>query len=283
MKRVLITGKNSYIGTNVERWLMKEPDKYLVETIGLRDPNWKVFDFSKFDVVLHVAGIAHIKETNKNKKLYYQVNRDLAYETALKAKIENVKQFIFISSMSVYGIDKGIINEKTELKPKTSYGISKYEAEALIMKLESQDFKISILRPPLIYGRKCKGNYAKISKIALKTLFFPNIKNYRSMLYIDNLSELVKIIISFEKKGFFHPQNIEYVQTFDLINSIAKYHGKKIYPISILNFFLKKVNSKLTNKVFGDLVYEKYLSSFNLNYTIVDFKNSIRFSESDYV
>ena len=56
MKKVLITGANSYIGTNVEQWLLKEPDKYHVETLDMKDPNWINFDFSKFDVVFHVAG-----------------------------------------------------------------------------------------------------------------------------------------------------------------------------------------------------------------------------------
>ncbi|PRY82681.1 NAD-dependent epimerase/dehydratase family protein [Alkalibacterium olivapovliticus] len=132
MKKVLITGKKSYIGTSVENWIMKEPDNYHVDTIDMRDGLWKEMDFSKYDVVFHVAGIAHIKETSKNQGLYYKVNRDLAYETAKKAKENGVNQFIFLSSMSVYGIDSGYITKFTPLRPKNAYGKSKVEAEKLI-------------------------------------------------------------------------------------------------------------------------------------------------------
>jgi UDP-glucose 4-epimerase len=118
MKRILITGKNSYIGTSVEKWLLKEPEKYSVDTIDMLNESWREHDFSKYDVVFHVAGIAHIKETKNNRNLYFKINRDLAYETALKAKQDGVKQFIFLSSMSVYGIEKGIIDKNTSLNPK---------------------------------------------------------------------------------------------------------------------------------------------------------------------
>src|SRR5690606_12783164 len=131
MKRVLITGANSYIGMSVEKWLLKQPDKYSVETLDMKDPNWVNFDFSKFDVVLHVAGIAHIKQTKKNKDLYYRVNRDLAVDTARKAKEAGIKQFVFLSTMSVYGKVTGIIKDDTIPNPKDAYGKSKYEAEVL--------------------------------------------------------------------------------------------------------------------------------------------------------
>src|SRR5690554_777205 len=166
MKRVLITGANSYIGTNVEKWLLKEPDKYHVETLDMKDPNWMNFDFSKFDVVFHVAGIAHIKETKKNRDLYYKINRDLAVETAKKAKNSGVRQFIFLSSMSVYGIDKGVISKDTIPKPKSAYGKSKYEAENEIRSIETDSFIVTILRPPMVYGYKSPGNFQKLVKLS---------------------------------------------------------------------------------------------------------------------
>src|SRR5690554_6259245 len=76
MKNILITGKNSYIGTSLENWLMRELDKYKVDTVDMKDGSWKEKDFGSYDVVFHVAGIAHIKETNDNQDLYYKVNRD---------------------------------------------------------------------------------------------------------------------------------------------------------------------------------------------------------------
>src|SRR5690606_19975052 len=118
---------------------------YHVETLDMKDSNWINFDFSKFDVVFHVAGIAHIKETKKNRDLYYKINRDLAVETAIKAKESGVKQFIFMSSMSVYGKITGVITKNTVPQPKTYYGKSKLESEMLIKNLTSNNFNISII------------------------------------------------------------------------------------------------------------------------------------------
>ena len=113
MKKVLITGKDSYIGISLEQWLMKEPDNYQVDTVDMKDESWKEKDFSEYDTVFHVAGIAHVSSDPKMEELYYKVNRDLTIETAKKAKAEGVKQFIFMSSIIVYGdssSNKRIIN-----------------------------------------------------------------------------------------------------------------------------------------------------------------------------
>ena len=95
MKRVLITGKGSYIGSYFRDYLKEFPNDYYVEELDVRDDSWKQFDFSKFDVVYHVAGIAHIKETKENASLYYKVNRDLAVEIAKLSKSYGVKHFIW--------------------------------------------------------------------------------------------------------------------------------------------------------------------------------------------
>ena len=172
MKKILITGANSYIGTSLEKWLGKNPDKYYVDTVSTRDDAWKKKDFSEFDVVFHVAGIAHIKETKENQDLYYKVNRDLAFEAAKKAKAGGVKQFVFLSSMSIYGQDVGPIGINTIPNPKTAYGKSKYEAETMVLELEDDSFKVAILRPPMVYGPNSKGNYQLLSKFAKKHLYF---------------------------------------------------------------------------------------------------------------
>src|SRR5690625_1218288 len=99
MKNVLITGKNSYVGNNLEKWLHQYPEKYFVDKISLRDNSWEKHDFSKYDVLVHCVGIAHQKETKENVTSYYKVNRDLAYEVAKKAKNEKISHFVFFSSM----------------------------------------------------------------------------------------------------------------------------------------------------------------------------------------
>lgn len=257
MKKILITGANSYIGTSFEKWIKQWQEDYSVDTVDMIDGTWREKSFSGYDVVFHVAGIAHIKETKENAELYYKVNRDLVYEVAKKSKAEGVKQFIFLSSMSVYGMETGIISKDTVPMPKSNYGKSKLQAEELIASLQDDDFNIVVVRPPMIYGKGCKGNYVRLEKFALNSPIFPKIKNKRSMIEINNLCEVVKQIIDYESKGLFLPQNDEYVCTSDMVKEIAEAHGKKIYMTKLFNPLLKVLKVRTVNKVFGDLVYEK--------------------------
>ncbi len=279
MKRVLMTGKNSYIGTSLENWLMREPDKYKVDTVDMKDGSWKEKDFSQYDVVFHVAGIAHIKETSDNQDLYYKVNRDLAYETAQKAKQDGVEQFIFLSSMSVYGIENGVIDKNTPLKPNSAYGRSKIEAEELINKLEDNSFIVATLRPPMVYGKGCRGNYPRLVGLALKTPIFPKVENKRSMIYIDNLSEFVKQLIDNRSGGLFFPQNVEYVNTSEMVRLIAESHGKRVVMTKLFNPLLRLLNVSTVNKVFGDLVYDMSMSEYEFDYKVCWFGDSIKTTE----
>lgn len=275
MKKILITGANSYIGTSFENYVKQWTGEYIVETVDMIDGSWKEKDLSKFDVVFHVAGIAHIKETKRNAQLYYKVNRDLVYEVAKKAKADRVKQFIFLSSMSVYGMETGIIRKDTIAKPNSNYGKSKLQAEELIVPLQDKNFNVAVLRPPMIYGKGCKGNYIRLEKFALKSPIFPKIENKRSMIYIDNLCEFVKQVIDNKSIGISLPQNEEYVCTSYMVREIAKAHGRKIYMTRLFNPLLKVMKIKMINKVFGDLVYAKEKDVVDM----VNFKESIRNAE----
>jgi UDP-glucose 4-epimerase len=279
MKRVLITGKNSYIGTSLENWLMREPDKYKVDTVDMKDRSWKEKDFSSYDVVFHVAGIAHIKETSDNQNLYYKVNRDLAYETAQKAKQDGVEQFIFLSSMSVYGIEQGVIDKNTPLTPNSAYGKSKIEAEKLINKLQDDSFTVATLRPPMVYGKGCRGNYPRLVGLALKTPIFPKVDNKRSMIYIDNLSEFVKRLIDNRSGGLFFPQNADYVNTSEMVRIIAEVHGKRVVMTKLFNPLLRLLNVSTVNKVFGDLVYDMSMSNYVSDYRVCGFRESVKKTE----
>jgi nucleoside-diphosphate-sugar epimerase len=281
MNHILITGANSYIGTSLEKWLNKNPERYSVDTIDMIGNAWKERDFSKYDVAFHVAGIAHVKETKKIKELYYKINRDLAFETAKKAKDEGIKQFIFLSSMSVYGIEEGIIDKNTPLIPNTNYGKSKLQAEELIKPLNDNSFKVAIIRPPMVYGKGCKGNYTKLSKLVLKSPIFPKIDSQRSMIYIDNLCEFFKILIDDCTYGLFFPQNEEYVNISEMIKLIAEAHGKKILMTKIFNPLLNLIKVNLVQKAFSELIYERDISK-NIEierYNIVDFAKSIYITE----
>ena len=133
MKRILITGANSFVGTNVERWLMRQPDCYQVDTVDTMNDAWKQADFSRYDVVFHVAGIAHVDPKPEMAPLYYKVNRDLAIEVAKCARDKGVKQFIYMSSGIVYKASKSLKGDvrtpDTLPNPNDFYGDSKLQAE----------------------------------------------------------------------------------------------------------------------------------------------------------
>ena len=287
MKRILITGTNSYIGTSLERWLKKYPNKYEVKLVSLRDGSWKEEDFSAYDVVFHVAAIVHNKEKSEMKELYHKINTDLTIELANKSKESGIKHFIFMSSMSVYGIEgkigkEVIIKENTPCYPQTYYGKSKLQAEQQLSNLEDEKFIISIIRAPMIYGPNCMGNYIKLRKLAVRVPIFPATNNRRSMLYIDNLSECIRLIIDNQDSGLFFPQNKEYVNTSQLVKLIAKENLKGIYLSNVLrfiiSFFCKKIN--IFGKVFGNLVYDFNLSNYrNFEYCIFEFDESVSLSE----
>ena len=209
------------------------------------------------------------------------MNRDLAADCAAKAKNDGVKQFVFLSSMSVYGLNSGYIDSDTLPNPKTNYGKSKLQAEIALKKMESADFAVAVLRPPMIYGKGCRGNYNTLKKIALKSPFFPNIDNKRSMLYIENLCGFVRALIDNRDRGLFFPQNKEYVNTTRLAELICKYNGKKFRPTVIFNpalYLLRKVAGS-AEKAFGDLVYDMSMSEYSEKFAVTDTETSIRFTE----
>lgn len=287
MKKILITGANSYIGVSFEDWMKQCSDEYSIDTIDMQSEKWKKQDFSNYDAVFHVAGIAHVSTDPKLEDLYYKVNRDLTIEVAKKAKNEGVKQFVFMSSIIVYGDSshinkKRVINRDTVPAPSNFYGNSKLQAEEGILPLSDDKFKVAVLRPPMIYGKGSKGNYPKLAKMARKLPFFPDIDNERSMLHIDNLCEFIRLIIKNEESGVFYPQNKEYVKTSDLVKEIAKVHGKNIKTTKLFNPMLRAMGSfiGLVNKAFGNLVYEKSMSEYKDDYRIKGLIESIKSTES---
>jgi UDP-glucose 4-epimerase len=285
VKKILITGANSYIGTSFEKWLeLQYPDQYAIDTIDMKDGTWKSKDFTEYDTVFHVAGIAHVSLDPKLENLYYKVNCNLAIETAEHAKNAGVKQFVFMSSIMVYGDNRSeskVIDHNTVPVPNNFYGDSKLKAEEGIKPLESSEFKVVILRAPMIYGKGSKGNYSKLAKAAQKLPLFPDIENQRSMLHIDNLCEFIRLIVDNEESGLYFPQNSEYVKTSELVKLAADAHGKKIILTKVFNGIVKLMIGKIGifDKVFGNLVYEKSMSCYVVNYQVRDLIESIKLTE----
>lgn len=281
MKRILITGANSYIGTSFENWL-KRYDGYKVDTVDTMDNKWKNADFSVYDVIFHVAGIAHADPKPEMRDLYYRVNTDLAVEVAHRAKKSGAKQFIFMSSIIVYGANNTHINKDTTPTPKNFYGDSKLQADLRLHELQGESFNVVSVRPPMIYGKGSKGNYPRLSGLAKKCPIFPSVKNERSILHVENLCEFIRLVIDNEEHGIFYPQNKEYVSTTELVKTIAKISGKKVVTVSVFDPVLRALANKVTtfNKLFGDLVYDREMSNYrDFAYCVNDFEESIRKTE----
>lgn len=289
MKNILITGAGSFVGTTVQRHLETFPDKYKVTAVGTKNGEWKELDFSSFDTVYHVAGLAHSdvgKVTEEVKKLYYAVNCDLAIDVAKKAKAEGVKQFIFMSSAIVYGDSAPIGREKmigrnTPYSPANFYGDSKVQAEKGLLPLRDEQFKVVILRCPMIYGKEGKGNFPILEKMAQKMPLFPKVDNKRSMLYVGNLAEFVRLMIEHEENGIFWPCNKEWSNTSELVKMIAECHGKRVVLVPGFGWALKLM-SHLTgyvNKAFGNLAYEKGLGDYKSEYRLYSLVESIKETE----
>lgn len=279
MKRILITGAGSYLGTSIERYLQEYNaengrEYYRVDTISVRGEEWESYDFSPYAAVLHVAGIAHAdvgKVTEEEKALYYQVNRDLALRVAERAKGQGVGQFLYMSSIIVYGDSapvgrSRVITADTEPKPASFYGDSKLQAERLLTGLESPSFHVAVLRPPMIYGRGSKGNYPLLARLAVKLPVFPDIPNCRSVLYVENLAEFVRLLVDSGKGGLFFPQNRETAATSRMVQAIGRARGKRVMLWKVLNplVYLAAMApgkiGRMTNKAFGSLALDKELS-----------------------
>ena len=294
MKRVLITGANSYIGTSFDKHVVDHYSSELsVDAVDMIDDSWRNKDFSSYDIVYHVAGLSHAdigKISEKTKKKYYAINTDLAIETCKKAKTDGVKQFVFMSSAIVYGDSAPYgktkrITKDTEPQPTNFYGDSKWQADKGVRELADDNFIVTVLRPPMIYGKGSKGNYPKLAKMAKILPVFPDIQNERSMLYIENLCEFLCQIMIRGESGVFLPQNAEYTKTSDMVKMIAEASGHKIIVSKCWNWVVglaKIVPGKprgLANKAFGNMSYDQSLSKYEFKYQIVSLLESVERTE----
>lgn len=282
--KVLIAGSGSYVGRNLKSWLEKTGD-FLVDELDMENPDWIHYDFTPYDTVIHVAAIVH----KKNKKIpwstYYKVNTILPYKVAKKARESQVEQFIFFSTMAVYGQGKklpagNVIDEHTPLNPKSYYGRSKLAAEKKLQKLSTHNFKVTIVRPPNIYGSGCPGNYiSSFVKLVRLTPVIPVIYTdcKQGFLYIDSLCRFIDLLIKDRRAGVFHPQDGEGISTFSLLSEIASLLHKRVR----YSFTLGKIIScfhrvPIVIKIFGGVSYSTSLSKtpYN-NYSKDDFKNAL--------
>lgn len=286
MKKILITGKGSYLGNSLKAYLEAFGDCYQVDCLSLRSGDWKEQSFRGYDAVYHTAAIVHqprSKDAPGELARYRAVNCDLAVDAAKKAKAEGVRQFVFLSTMAVYGLTAAFgktvtITAQTPTAPTDNYGLSKLEAERALLSLEGPDFRVAILRPPMIYGKDCKGNFRSLVSMARRLPFFPKVPNRRSMLYVGSLNRLVQQIIDREDRGIFCPQDPEYVNTSAMVQAIAAAQGKRLLLIPGFSWALHLLRhlTGAVDKAFGSLVYDKALSKLEEDYCIASFPDSVK-------
>jgi UDP-glucose 4-epimerase len=296
-KKILVTGTGGYVGTSFKKYIdrqnaaMPPEERWQVAFLSVRDDSWKKQSFGEYDAVLHAAGIVHRKEQPDMEELYFRVNTVLTRELAGKYKADRIAKgkkahFVFLSTMSVYGLVSGMITKDTQPAPVNFYGRSKLDAEEELHKLEDEYFTASVVRPPMIYGYQCTGNYASLEKLAGRIPMFPKVKNRRSMLYIDNLCEFLRLLIASgdTESEIYYPQNAQYVNTSQMVALIRGANGKKTHLVpgfsGLIGLLAKKI--KVFAKVFGSLTYAQDMSKYEKigDYQKIDFKESVRLSSS---
>lgn len=282
MKNILILGEGSYIGTQLAAWLGREPGRFACTVLDMRGEGWKGFPMAGFDAAVLVAGLAHRRETPESLPLYDAVNHLLAAEAARRAKSAGVPQFVFFSSMSVYGLTVGRITADTPARPASAYGRSKLAAETELAALAGEGFRVATLRPPMIYGPGCRGNYPRLSALLQKLPVFPRVRNERSMLYIETLCAFLERLLQSGEGGLYFPQNEKYVNTGDLAAQIAAAHGRRLWQPRGLGWLLALLAPRVPTlgKVFGTLTYEQGMSTAFRPAQELPFAETIRRTEA---
>ena len=283
MKKILVIGKNGYVSKCFQNY-MKNYKGYIIEAISVRNDKWKNISFKKYDVIFNTVGLAHNDARKGTEDEFYRLNTELPYELACKAKKEGVKQFIHMSSMIVYGnISKigkiNLITEKTIPQPVSIYGKSKLKGEEKLQTLKDKTFSIVLIRSPLIYGVKAVDNISRLIKFSQKTFIFPNIKNNLSMIYDENLCELIRLIIESNSSGIFCPQMDRIICTSEFVKDIGSEVGHRIILTKIFNSLLKLLSNKFLfiQKMFGNQAYDLSMSNyFNGKYRVISYEKTIK-------
>lgn len=266
MKNILLTGARGFVGSY---FYMMYQKKYNIQKFSFLTDDFNTLNCSKENVVFHLSALVH-QMGGASVEEYEQVNVIQTLELAKKAKESGVKQFVFMSTVKVYGEEiDGIYTENSVCHPEDEYGKSKLKAERELLKLESEDFIVSIVRAPIVYGYGVKANIKNLVSLVKKVLVLPfgGIENRRSMVYVGNLCHLVDVVIEQEKSGVFLASDDEPLSTTRLIELIAKELDKKVYLIKIPFFeaLLKLLKPSFHKRLYGSLEVDNALTKERLN------------------
>lgn len=270
VRKVLVIGKNSYIGKNFIQYCKSctqnptergEQVNILVDAISGKNGEWKQWNFEEYHSVILLSGIVHIQAT---KELYYEVNYKMAVDIAKKAKDAHVKQFIFMSTIAVFGDHIQLENNMPVINPQTEYAKTKQKAANDIVRMGDTDFHVAIVQPPMVYGKDCPGNFKRLVNLIKQVHVFPKFINRRSSIYVINLCEFLRLLVITQQSGSFVPQNAEYLSSLDIALAIKK-KGNGVLLLHGVNPFIRLAGlaNKQVSKVFGEYQYPLALSKYD--------------------
>ncbi|MFX4233907.1 NAD-dependent epimerase/dehydratase family protein [Aliarcobacter butzleri] len=264
--KLLITGSNGFIGNY---FINNYKSKYNIKTFSFLKDDINRLDCNSIDIVFHLSALVH-QMGGASASEYEKINVTQTLQLAKKAKESGVKHFVFMSTVKVYGEEtNSIYTENTVCNPEDDYGKSKLKAEHELQKLEDENFKISIIRTPIVYGYGVKANIKNLINLVNKVPVLPlgKIKNKRSMVYIGNLCHLVDEIIIQKKSGIFLACDDEPLSTSKLIELIAKNLDRKMYLIKIPFFetLLKILKPSFHERLYGSLEVDNNITKEKLN------------------
>lgn len=286
MKKVMLVGIGGYIGGKFTEYIQKNYPDWQIDAVDSMNRKWADANFHGYDAVYNVSGLAHANARQGSEELYYQVNGQLPIDVAAKSKKEGVPLFVQMSSQIVYGDMSGLGKEKiitkdTVPEEPTVYGKSKMMAERGLQKLVDDKFQVAIMRPPLIYSEYARDNFPRLVNFAKKMPIFPKLENKQSMVYVDNLCELVRLVIENNKGGIYYPQQECYIETSKIVKDIANAVGNKMWQTRIFNPVLRLLSKVpqlgFIHKAFGSIAYDMNISNhFDGRYRVVSYEESIK-------
>lgn len=262
-KTLMITGASGFIGSN---FIKKYENEYNIIPVCLIKNKPEDLDYTGVDTILHLAALVHQMKGAPEEK-YFEVNTELTRRLATTAKEKGVGHFVFYSTVAVWGThgyfehDK-VITLKTPLNPLTAYAKSKYDAEKILNELKNDDFKISILRPPMVYGENCPGNMKRLEKLVdiLPILPFGNNENKRAVIHVNKLLNETNKIIQNEKEGILIPRDENSISIKDILEGIIEKKNKKRILIKLPKCIIRifyRINPKVVKSLYGSLVFRE--------------------------
>jgi len=258
----MITGASGFVGSN---FIKKYKNEYNIVPTCLIENKPEDLKYTGVDCILHLAALVHQMKGAPEEK-YFEVNTELTKKLAVRAKENGVKHFVFYSTVAVWGTHgyfdhNKVITLDTLTNPVTPYAKSKLEAEEILKNLQDENFKVSILRPPLVYGKGCPGNIEKLEKLMEKISILPfgNDDNKRSVVHVEKLVDETERIIKNSLAGVFVPKDSHDLSIKEILQFLAIQNNKKIKLIRFPKVAIKlllKIKPNTIKSLYGSLRFK---------------------------